>query len=63
MSEARKRHSVKVTFADGNTIATEINGTREEVEAYYLGNSFNFGDTDECPRDNLQRAVSVEFLS
>lgn len=51
--------TVKVTFADGYTLTTSINGTDEEIRAYYLGNAFQFGDTDECPRDNLQRAVSV----
>jgi len=54
--------TVKVTFADGNTITTRINGTEAEVRRYYLGQVFNFGDTEEHPADNLQRAVSVEFL-
>lgn len=54
--------TVKVTFADGNYLVTDINGSREEIEAYYLGNYFQFGDTEECPRDNLQRGVNVEFI-
>jgi hypothetical protein len=55
-----QRHSIRVTFADGNTIHTDINGTRESVTAYYMGNRFNFGDVDGL--DNMQTAVSVEFL-
>lgn len=57
------RHAIRVTFADGNTIETEINGTPEEVTAYYIDNVFQFGDTDEHPTDNLQRAVKLEFLN
>jgi hypothetical protein len=58
----QRRRAVKVTFADGNTLTTEINGTEEEIRAYYLNNEFQFGDTDERPKDNLQRATKVEFL-
>ena len=54
--------TVKVTFADGNTILTNINGTEEEIRQYYLNNVFQFGDTPDCPKDNLQKAVSVEFI-
>lgn len=62
ISEAAALRAVKVTFADGNHLTTSINGTEEEIRRYYLGNYFQFGDTDEHPRDNLQRGVSVEFL-
>jgi len=55
---------IKVTFGDGNTISTSINGTLAEIHAYYMGNGqvFNFGDTDEHPKDNMQHAVSIECL-
>jgi hypothetical protein len=54
--------AIRVTFSDGNTIETSINGTDEEIRQYYLGNLFNFGDTDEHPADNMQAAVDVTFL-
>lgn len=55
-------HTIRVTFADGNTITTEINGTEEEIRRYYIGQEFQFGDTEECPRDKMVKAVNVEFL-
>ncbi len=54
---------IRVHFEDGNTITTSINGTRAEIEAYYVGKAFQFGDTEECPRDKMVKAVSVDFLS
>lgn len=56
------RRPIRVTFADGNTLTTEINGTEEEIRAYYIGQRFNFGDTDAHPEDNMQAATAVEFL-
>jgi hypothetical protein len=53
------RRTIRVTFADGNTLATDINGTEQEIRDYYLNNYFNLGDDT---RDNMQRGVSVEFL-
>ena len=50
---------VKVTFANGDTLVTQITGTKDEVRAYYLGRTFNIGQGEN---DNLQRVVSVEFL-
>ena len=45
MSEV-KLFFVKVFFTDGDFITTKINGTRNEVEAYYApGESFNLGQT------------------
>lgn len=63
-------HNVKVTFANGDHITTGINGTKESVRAYYLNNEFNLGGIGwdhergcETETDNMQRAVSVEFLN
>ena len=55
--------SVKVTFEDGNTISTNINGSEDEVLDYYLGTdrkgkTFNLGREG----DDLVRAVSVDFI-
>lgn len=55
--------TVKVYFEDGNNLTTSINGTKKEIEAYYIGKSFQFGDTEEHPRDKMVRAVRVEFLN
>lgn len=62
IAEPIRRRSIRVHFADGNSLVTEINGTEASIRDYYLGQSFNFGDTDEHPADNLQVATSVEFL-
>lgn len=51
-----------VKFADGNTIRTSINGTEAEIRSYYIGKSFNFGDTEEHPTDKMVEAVDVIFL-
>ena len=55
-------HNVRVTFEDGNTIETRINGTKEEVRKYYIGNYFNFGDCERIPVDKMVKATKVEFL-
>lgn len=55
-------HTIRVTFADGNTITTEINGTKEEIRRYYIGQEFQFGDTEECSQDKMVKATDVEFL-
>ena len=54
---------VRVTFADGTFLVTEINGTKEQVRKYYIGEYFQRGDTEEHPADKMIQAVSVEFLS
>jgi len=54
--------TVKVMFANGNSLITDINGTRAEVLAYYVGQWFNLGPSTEGSDDDMQRAVSVEFL-
>lgn len=60
LAKAAGLNTFKITFEDGNTITTDFNGTLEDAEGYYLNNYFNFGDTDEHPKDNLQKGVSVE---
>jgi len=52
---------ITVIFEDGNTIATSINGSEETIREYYIGNRFQFGDTEEHPTDKMIKAVSVEF--
>ena len=53
-----KMKSIKVTYADGNVVYTGINGTEEEIKAYYL-NAEGF-ELDE--RKPLVKAVKVEFI-
>jgi len=49
--------TIKVTFTNGDTITTSINGTREDIYNYYFFNTFYLGE-QETPA----RAVSVEYL-
>lgn len=51
--------TVKVTFENGDTAITKINGTEEEIKAYFIGKIFNVGIFDDC----LTRAVAVEFIT
>lgn len=54
------RQAIRVTFDDGDTLETEINGTPDEILRYYLGQTFNLGQGEH---DRLARAVKVEFLT
>jgi hypothetical protein len=38
------------------------NATLAEARAYYLGQKFQFGDSEEHPGDKLVEAVAVEEL-
>jgi hypothetical protein len=51
--------TVKVTYADGNTVTTGINLSFEEAKRYYFSNVFNIGRGEN---DNMQRAVKVEEI-
>ena len=50
--------TVKVTFDNGDSIITNINGIESEIKEYYIGNIFNIGTYEDC----FVKAVSVEFL-
>lgn len=50
---------VRVWFEDGNSLVTRINGTREDVISYYVGNVFNVGVVE----DNMVKCTSVHFLA
>lgn len=47
----------KVTFENGLNYITSINGTKKEIEDYYLGNVFNVGQGEN---DDMQKCVSCE---
>jgi hypothetical protein len=55
-------NTFKITFADGNTITTGMNATLAEASAYYIGQRFQFGDTEEKPFDHMVEAVKVESV-
>lgn len=50
--------TVKVIFENGNYFHTIINGTRSEVENYYIGKIFNMG----LAEDDMHRCIRVEFI-
>lgn len=54
--------AIKVTYADGDTVETNINGTMEEIERYYVGKWFNVGDPYDPTKDRMAQAVKVEEL-
>ena len=57
--------TVRVTYANGDTIITGINGTRAEVERYFaIGKKFNLATGaagDEL--DNMQAVTKLDFLT
>lgn len=54
-----ERHVVKITYANGDTMITPINGNIEKIKNFYFGNIFNIGVVE----DNFQKVVKVDFLS
>ena len=55
-----KPRLVRVTLADRNTITTRINGTDEEILAYYrVGSTLNVG----AVRDDLVEIAAVEIVA
>jgi hypothetical protein len=56
--ERKQMTNVKVTYSNGDTITTAINGTIEAAKEYFLGNIFNIGSVE----DNMQTAVKVEEI-
>lgn len=54
----KKRREISVTFANGQQIHTEINGTEDEIIAYYRDNRFNVGRGSE---DDVQVVAQIKF--
>jgi hypothetical protein len=52
------RH-IRVTWDDGTTMDTSINGNRVAINRYYVGKEFNVGNGE---LDLMKTAVSVEFI-
>ncbi len=58
------KKTIQVYFANRDFLITEINGTKKQIEEYYLGENhlgklFNLGSGGN---DLMVRAVKVEFL-
>lgn len=49
----------KVTFDNGDSLVTRLNGTIEDARKYYIGTVFNLGVVD----DDMHRCVKVEEIS
>ena len=54
--------TVKVTWSDGDTMITDINGTMEEIRAYYVGKWFNLGGIYNPCEDRMVQGMTVEEL-
>jgi hypothetical protein len=54
-----ERWDIRVTWSNGDTTRTEINGSIDEIRAYYLGKTFNIGTVE----DKMVKAVAVKFLT
>lgn len=48
-------------FDNGDSITTSINGTEDEIRAYYFGQVFNLGDGSGG--DLLARCIKLEILN
>ncbi len=57
--EFKPMRSIRVTWDDGDTTTTTINGTRADIIAYYVGNYFNVGAGE---LDAMKQGKRVEFL-
>ena len=54
--------AVKVTFSDGDSLVTSINGTIEDIRTYYIGQEFNLGQPYDPTLDRVVTGVGVEEL-
>lgn len=51
-------YEIKVILENGDSFCTKVNGTKEDIEKYYVGSVFNVGVVD----DDMQKCVRVEFI-
>jgi hypothetical protein len=56
------QHWIKANMEDGNYIVTAINGTREQIEQYYIGKPYIYEDVETGKETGRTRFTSVEFL-
>lgn len=50
---------IRCFYQNGTIITTQINGTNEAINKYFLGKLINIGDGE---KDNMQKCTNVEFL-
>lgn len=50
--------SIKVTFDNGDSLETNINGSNKEIYDYYIGRTFNLGNGE---KDLLVTATEIHF--
>jgi len=49
----------KCTYGTGDIIVTGMNATPEEARDYFVGQAFDFGDSEEHPKSLMIKCVSV----
>lgn len=49
-------NAFKITFDNGDSMVSRLNGNIEDARRYYLGNIFNLGVVN----DDMHRCVGVE---
>jgi hypothetical protein len=54
------RH-IRVHYSDGDYTDTQINGTKKDVEAHYIGKTFTTEDQN-TGKETTRKATKVEFL-
>ncbi len=60
MKPKNEMRTIKATFENGDHLVTSINGTDQDIRAYYLGKRFNLGDG--AGGDNVQVCIEIEFM-
>ena len=58
VNDGHRCRIVKVVLEDGNWFKTRINGTRREIERYYLGQDLNMAP----PGSRYDQAVRVKKI-
>ena len=56
----KETHEIKVTFENGDSLETRINGTRQEIESYYLTGSWN---TKSYPEESFSTVTDIKFYN
>lgn len=57
-----QKQSYRITWENGTTTVTEMSATLPQARAYFIGQKFQFGDTDEHPSDLMLAATDVKIL-
>lgn len=54
--------TIKANMANGDYIVTMINGSKEQIERYYIGKPYIYEDVETGRETGRTRFTSVEFL-